>query len=128
MSLKDHERAVLSAVMFEAGVVPIDNTNHDMRRGLKELPPDDARALKRKFRKVWRKLAKEEARKMGKPAAQAQSWLTNRYGAGKSNPSRSDKEARKRIVQKHFYENFVRPILDKFESGRTEDPQEPTKT
>lgn len=120
-NLKDHERAVLSAVMFDDGIVPIDNPTHDIGRALTSLPKDDARTMKRKFRKKWRKLAKAEAHKVN--AKKPEIWLNNRFGAGKSNPSRQDRAARKQIVQKHFYENLVRPILDQFEFGGENGPK-----
>lgn len=118
MLLKDHERAVLTALMFERGLIPIDNTSHDMSRALDQLTPEDARKLKRKFRKVWRRLARQEALKMGRK--EPETWMKQRYGAGKTNPSRVDREARKRAVQEHFYRDLTRPLLDKFEkSGKT---------
>lgn len=44
--------------MLEAGVVPLtlQNLNHDVNKALAELPPDEARKMRRKFRKLWRKL------------------------------------------------------------------------
>lgn len=119
--LKDHERAVLSAVMFDEGMVPIDNPTHDIGRALATLPNDDARTMKRKFRKAWRKLAKAEARQMN--AKKPEIWMGNRFGAGKTNPSRQDRAARKQIVQHHFYEKLVRPILDQFEFGGENGPK-----
>lgn len=123
--LRDHEKAVLSAAMFEEGVLPIDDTYHDMRRALDQLPADEARKIKRRFRKVWRKLARQEAEEHSRVnVAGQQSWLKNRYGTGKNNPSRTDREARKRLVQEAFYKNVVRPILDKFESAKKPDQKE----
>ena len=130
--LRDHERAVMSASMFEEGLLPIDNISHDMRRALDQLPKDEARKLKRRFRKVWRKLAKAEAQKISsnsRTTASKDTLLRARFGVGKSNPSRLDRENRKRLVQEAFYNNVVRPVLEKFENSNrtmttTQDPDE----
>jgi len=57
--LKEVERALVHSVMFSAGILPMEKTTLDMRRALQQLPPEEARALKRKFRKLWRKAAKK---------------------------------------------------------------------
>jgi hypothetical protein len=123
--LKDHERAVLSAIMFDNGMVPINNPTDDIGRALSSLPKDDARAMKRKFRKQWRKLARHEARRLN--VKKPEVLLANRFGMSKSNPSRQDRLARKQLVQQHFYEKLVRPILDQFEFGGENGPQLPGK-
>jgi hypothetical protein len=45
---------LMKAAAHERGIVPLERNHHDFNRILASLPPDDARAMKRKFRKLWR--------------------------------------------------------------------------
>ena len=50
-------------IYLERGIVPMgDGTHKDIDRALAQLPPAEARRLKRKFRKEWRKVARKSAR------------------------------------------------------------------
>ncbi len=121
--LKETERAVLMTVMFQAGILPLEDAQHDQRRVLEQMDPAEARKLKRKFRKVWRKLAKQEGIKSASKTVAAatdlktrqNSYMERQYGKGKNNPSRHERQQRKKLVQEHFYGELVRPILDRFE-------------
>lgn len=111
-SMKDNERALMMAAMFESGVIPITDANnvmHDFKRVLNQLPPDEALKLKRKFRKVWRKLAKS------KNSTEERNKAV--YGLGAINPSRSQRRTRKELVYKYFFNSVVRPMLDKFNAS-----------
>ena len=121
--MKEHERAVLMAAMFESGLLPIEagEAGLDMRRVLAQLPPEEAHKMKRKFRKVWRKLAAK--------AAPDERRMKFHYGAGEKQPSRNARRNRKELVHSHFLKNVVAPIIAKFETGtRPSDDQEPTKS
>jgi len=60
--MSDIKRFLVHNAMFEAGIVPIDieTISYDIGRALKDLSPEDARKYKRKFRKLWRKIAKKD--------------------------------------------------------------------
>lgn len=112
--MKDHERAVLMATMFEAGIIPLEQgeTSFDMKRVLAQLPPEEAHKLKRKFRKVWRKLAQA-----GSAKSLDKSRTKHTYGVGHPNPSRDARRNRKDLVFKHFLVDVVTPLINKFEAG-----------
>ncbi|NBT35819.1 MAG: hypothetical protein EBT03_09855, partial [Betaproteobacteria bacterium] len=75
------------------GIVPLGvNVVRDINRILKDLPPEEARRMKRKFRKLWRK----EARKVARGAQIQRGQMPIGYGA--KNPTRRQKEARKRMI------------------------------
>ncbi len=108
--MKETERAILVTAMFNAGIIPIEETPHDMTRVLSQLPIEDARKLKRKFRKVWRKLAKAEQLKQNQGKSK-KVQIGSQYGKNKLNPSRRERLERKRLVQAHFYNDVVKPAL-----------------
>lgn len=110
-AMKPADRALIYAVMLEHGIVPIEDPTFDMRRALATLPPEEARAIKRRFRKMWRKLAKQDK----KAAASA--------GLGKDAPSRLDRTTRKRLVLEQLWANKITPMLDRFEN-----PTNPAET
>lgn len=41
------------------GIVPIESEEKSVKKQLESLPPEEARRAKRKFRKLWKKLAKQ---------------------------------------------------------------------
>lgn len=106
--LRDVERALISATGFEAGIVPIENPEHDFSRILAQLPADEALRLKRKFRKLWRKAAKEDRLHFGPLAV----------GMGSKAPTRAQKQQRKRIVFRMLWRDIVAPAIERFESGK----------
>lgn len=122
-TVKEHERAVLMAAMFEAGLLPIEagEAGLDMRRVLAQLPPEEAHKMKRKFRKVWRKLAEKAV-----PDKRRQKFV---YGSGEKQPSRNARRNRKELVHAHFIKTVVNPVIEKFESGvKPSGGQDPTKS
>lgn len=58
-------RALLYAESFNLGIIPVTPYD-DVKRALAQLPPDEARAAKRKFRKAWKKALKQKLRKVSK--------------------------------------------------------------
>ena len=86
--------------MFKAGIVPIEDPSNDFRRMLKQLPPEEARRLKRKFRKLWRKNLSPSNK--------------NRAGLGKRTPSRAEKTYRKKLVFETFWREEILPLINRF--------------
>lgn len=54
-TLKGLDKMLLFHVMFEMGIIPIEDIEFDFRRILDQFTPEEARKSKRKFRKLWRK-------------------------------------------------------------------------
>lgn len=83
---------------LNAGIVPVGGPdfgvpiNMDFNKALATLPPDEARKMRRKFRKLWRKcLAKAEGSKL-------HSKLSRTMGLGEASPTKKQKQARKNEV------------------------------
>lgn len=113
--LRPVDRAFIHAVMFELGVLPIEDPVLDMRRPLKALSADEARVIKRKFRKLWRKAMRREVGR-GKNSAQRSSALGNKLGVGKHVPSRTERLERKRLVFAQLWNDYIVPMLQRFEN------------
>lgn len=112
---RDVDRALLSAAGFEAGIIPIEQPEHDMTRVLAQLSPEDAQKMKRKFRKLWRKMVREK-----KDAPRMQAAIANQAGMGAKKPTKAQKLARKRLVFNKLWEEVVAPALEKFEAVKQE--------
>ena len=80
-------------VHMELGVAPIEQVSHDVNKILASLPPEEARKLKRRFRKLWRAAARD-----GKAGAQKR-----RLGFGEKNPTKSQKTNRKAFLMGHVF-------------------------
>ena len=126
--LQPFEKAVVHHVMLQLGLVPIESMNVDMRRPLRTIPVDEARVMKRKFRKYWRKVMRSLYYPItipGKiPRGQRfhtndikdrmrtiRSWNDQLLGAGQKIPNVAQRRARKIIVFNHIWEKFVAPML-----------------
>jgi hypothetical protein len=105
------ERSLLRLLMLDKGIVPMDGTPFDANRTLAELPADEARAMKRKFRKLWRKAMK--AQKEGNPFR----WPGPLVSNG-STPSRQQRQHRKLVVTNSLL-NDVPSLIE----GRLNDEQ-----
>jgi hypothetical protein len=55
----EHERALLLALMLEAKIIPFYTPNYDLNKTFEQFSPEQTRIMKRKFRKIWRKIAKQ---------------------------------------------------------------------
>jgi hypothetical protein len=66
----------------------------DINKILAEMPPDEARKMKRKFRKLWRKLAEHSLKRPGKNSNRR----INAIGLGEAIPNRRAKNFRKAEV------------------------------
>lgn len=86
------------------GIVPIYDKSKDVNRQLAELPPDEARKMKRKFRKIWRRLARGASKCSNEETdAEARSYdiydyLKIQMGYGEEKASRQKKIRRKSEV------------------------------
>ena len=94
------EKMLVSTVMLELGIVPLDNTKIDITEALSRSSPDDIRTMKRKFRKVWRKAAK----KLG-------CYNTQEVGVKDSHPTKGQKARRKQMVLGEVLHENVKPII-----------------
>ena len=91
------ERFLVHDACFKAGIIPLETSNADVGVSLKQLPPDEARKAKRKFRKLWRR---EQARFGG----------CESLGNKGQRPKRWQRVARKRAVM-HRVGERIAPVL-----------------
>jgi len=96
----------------EAGIAPTSLETLDFNRVLDALPSEEARKMRRKFRKLWRKLA-SKGRTAQKKAV----------GLGASNPTRQNKRARQALVRSKIMEN-VGKTLRSMAQGQEKDSSE----
>jgi len=115
-NLREVDRAFIQAVMFQLGILPMEKTNLDMRRALTQLPPDEARALKRKFRKMWRKAMRAEIGNGPRTREIREKSARHKYGVGKHVPSREERTARKKLVFDLLWEEVISPMIQKFDN------------
>lgn len=88
------------------GIVPLDELHKDVNRLLADVPTEEAHRMKRKFRKLWRKLAKEMAKKNQERAKSI-------YGLGQQDQTRRQRTARKSSVSSSIMFSKVLPQLKK---------------
>lgn len=119
-NLRDVDRAFIQTVMFQLGILPMEKTDLDMRRALQQLPPEEARVLKRKFRKLWRKAMKATVGNGTKRGVRQQS-TQSKLGVGKHVPSRAERNARKELVFEQLWQSTIEPMIKKFENPTKED-------
>lgn len=101
------EKMLNQTIMIGMGIVPIENLNTDVSGALEASSKEDARVMKRKFRKLWRKAAKK----------------TNVFGSASVGqvgkvPSKQQKLNRKKIVKDEVMNEKVTPMLDNFKSKK----------
>lgn len=115
--LRPVDKAFIHSIMFKLGILPIEDPMFDMRVPLRTLSSDDARVIKRKFRKLWRKYLKVDNRKSGTDSTVAD----RRLGLGKRMPSRAERLARKRLVYDQVWYECIVPLLQRFETPTRKD-------
>lgn len=103
-NLTELERLMIHEAMFNLGIVPMETPDMDVSRVLKQLPEEEARKLKRKFRKLWRKLEKSAARK---------GW-THQSLKNDKNPTRWERRNRRQLVWTEVKRSKVDPAVEKF--------------
>ena len=115
-ALRDVDRAFIQTVMFQLGILPMEKTDLDMRRALQQLPVEEARALKRKFRKMWRKAMRAEIGNGTKTKTTRETSAKQKYGVGKHVPSRAERNARKKLVFDLLWEDVIGPMVQNFDN------------
>lgn len=106
------EVVFILSVMFEMGIVPIDDVTKDVSRALDNVSPEEARTKKRKFRKLWRQAAADcKRRHLGR---HGKGTGPEMLGMGKHNPSRKNMLERKRLVFETVWYRHILPMLTKF--------------
>lgn len=103
-------KILANTAYHELGIAPIEYTVHDYSKLLKDLPPEEARALKRKFRKVWRSIVKQ-----GDP--RLADLRGRQMGLGATSPTKQQKNSRKREVHRRVMLDLVLPTLKKIKDG-----------
>jgi hypothetical protein len=97
---------MIEAAYHELGIAPIKDAGHNFNKILEGLNPEDARKMKRKFRKIWRKCAKNK---------KLPSAYTNQLGIGSDNPTKIQMRNRKREVSRHIIAERVMPLVSSFQ-------------
>lgn len=113
--MDDVKKLLLSTVWLSLGIAPLDGAVHlDINRILASLSPEEARKMRRKFRKMWRRYAKHDmkASKGRKAGVIAMYGMQQHHDAadvvlGPSPPSRRQKINRKRRVAGGIIQEFV---------------------
>lgn len=103
--LNEAERLLLHEVMFEMGIIPMETPSMDVSRVLKQLPEAEARKLKRKFRKLWRKHRND-------------SGIQSKRGTA---PTRWEKRGRKSVIWHSVMSQKVHPAIDNLVNGNQND-------
>lgn len=91
--------ALVAQEAYDAGIAPcsFDKLGLDMNRLLADLPSEESRKLKRRFRKMWRNLVRKNLRPSSSDLIRS-SVAAHRTGLGKIKPNRQDATARKNLV------------------------------
>lgn len=121
-SQSDVERSIMQIAMLDMGIIPIENTSFDMKRVLGEInDPAESRMMRRKFRKTWRKISAMQVAKGDVSAKSAKATL----GLGKRVPSKTERNARKKMVYDAVWKTVVVPMIDRLNSP-TDDVIDPS--
>ena len=97
------QKFFLYNVCFQEGIVPLDppHYNTSIAKALADLPEEESRKMKRKFRKLWRKARKNllsEKNQNSRNFVGDADFLTWYYGEAGSPPSREQLARRKNLV------------------------------
>ena len=125
-NLRDVEKTLIQAVHLQVGILPMEKTELDMRRALQQMPPDDARKAKRRFRKLWRRAMQDVLVAGGAPMTKSQSNAEDatkrRLGVGKQVPSRAERNARKQLVFNQLWATVIEPLVKQFDNPENARP------
>lgn len=102
-------KLLISSLAYARGVIPItcSTTHHDAERDLASLTPEERRVSKRKFRKLWRRAAREllnQAHERGLSHVDLmREWVQEVLGLGREeSPTRLQKRRRRAVVSSHL--------------------------
>jgi len=97
---------------YDAGIVPPDKDfSHDMNNILSQLTPEESRRVRRKFRKLWRKLARYNPILTADELIRS-SDTSRRTGLGIKEPTRWHRAARKAVVHWELYKRARQKLSD----------------
>lgn len=125
--LREVDRALIQAVMFRLGILPMEKTDLDMRRALSQLTTEESRVMKRKFRKMWRKAMRAEIGNDSRTKDVREFAVKQRLGVGKHAPSRAEHNARKKIVFDLLWGTVIKPMIKKFDNPDVNKVTSPAK-
>lgn len=103
--MNEVNKLLMSTMWLTLGIAPLEKTQLDVNRMLASLPPEEARVMRRKFRKLWRRYAKLDM-KTAKRAVQRNAVINSMglkvdhpdFGSVPQVPTRRQKLNRKRRV------------------------------
>ena len=106
--MSDNINKIMEDVAYHSiGIVPIRDASKDFNRILSGLPVDEARQMKRKFRKLWRKCVTD--------AKKSLRWgevYAIQLGMGTKHPTKKQKKRRKEEVKRKIIVNVVKPMTE----------------
>lgn len=82
-----------STAYHNLGIVPITDTSSDVNQVLAQLPPEEARKMRRKFRKLWRAAVKSSRGKY-------RTSMEKHTGFGATIPNKTHRRCRKAEVRR----------------------------
>ena len=93
--MNDLREAIEALVYHQLGIVPLSYDEKDVNRILSSLPPEEAKKMRRKFRKLWRKAS---VIKPPSPTKRGRAYATRykeQMGYGEAQPTKKQKRNRK---------------------------------
>lgn len=94
--MNELRRLLETHAALQLGIAPIEDVNYDANRIFAGMDPEEAKKIKRKFRKVWRALAKKT-----KPPRRSTTAPSAKYLIRGEAPTKSQRIARKLLVRHH---------------------------
>ena len=93
-------------VAHQLGIVPLSGVpiHHDVNKILTGLPRDEARKMRRKFRKLWRTAVRQ---RNTNNAPTFKKYVASISGLGSPKPDKRNKSNRKLAVSRHIEETHV---------------------
>jgi len=116
--MNDLTESLRTLMAHQKGIVPLawSGERHDINRDLSTLPPEEVRAMKRKFRKMWRAEARNAIPAKTKSGKRFAARYKEQLGLGAENPTKTHKRYRKAAVFRRLSID-TKHMLDKI-SGR----------
>ena len=88
------KKVLIDIKMIEMGIAPESSSGKKLRKMLDSLPPEERRKAKRKFRKLWRKITKDDPD------------MRVSCGAGRKKPNSTHMRNRRAWVRKRIYQEI----------------------
>lgn len=86
--------------LLDLGIIPFCENAQDFRQALSKLPAQERRAVKRKFRKLWRNIARKEEKALSKNRPEGIEPIFSRLSTKGSAPTARQKRWRQESVLK----------------------------